>query len=149
MRQQSVIATLLTALVAVSLFASPQEASEEAAIKALIQTAYVDGLQNLGDLEKTRAGFHPDFVLLGLRDGQLTKLPIADWIAAAEKRKASGQKPPVTTCSFITVDVTGSAAVVELELAQNGKRIFTDYLSLYKFPDGWKIVGKIYHRHTS
>ncbi len=47
------------------------------------------------------------------------------------------------------MDVTGSAAAVELELAQNGKRIFTDYLSLYKFPDGWKIVGKIYHRHTS
>ena len=149
MRQQSVIATLLAALVAVSLFASPQEASEEAAIKALIQTAYVDGLQNLEDLEKTRAGFHPDFVLLGLRDGQLTKLPIADWIASAEKRKASGQKPPVTSCSFITVDVTGNAAAVELELAQNGKRIFTDYLSLYKFPDGWKIVGKIYYRHTS
>ena len=24
---------------------------------------------------------------------------------------------------------------------------FTDYLSLYKFPDGWKIVGKIYFTH--
>ncbi len=149
MRQRFVLATLVIALVAIPLFASPQVASEEAAIKALVQTGYVDGLQNLGDLEKTRAGFHPDFVLLGMRDGQLTKLPIADWITSAEKRKASGQKPPLTTCTFITVDVTGSAAAVELELAQNGKRIFTDYLSLYKFPDGWKIVGKIYYRHTS
>jgi hypothetical protein len=143
------VAPVLVVLVAVSLFAAPQVASDEAAIKALVQTAYVDGLQNLGDLEKTRAGFHPDFVLLGLREGQLTKLPIADWIASAEKRKASGQKPPLTTCTFITVDVTGSAAAVELELAQDGKRIFTDYLSLYKFPDGWKIVGKIYYRHSS
>ena len=43
--------------------------------------------------------------------------------------------------------MTGSAASVKLELHQNDTRIFTDYLSLYKFPDGWKIVGKIYYRH--
>jgi hypothetical protein len=128
--------------------ASPARAqSDEDAIKALIQSAYVDGLQNLVDLEKTKAGFHPDFVLLGLRDGKLTRLPIAEWIASAEKRKADGVKPPLTVCRFVTVDVTGSAASVKLELHQNDKRIFTDYLSLYKFPDGWKIVGKIYYRH--
>ncbi|HOQ59179.1 MAG TPA: hypothetical protein PKZ08_01035 [Vicinamibacterales bacterium] len=27
------------------------------------------------------------------------------------------------------------------------RRIFTDYLWLYESPDGWEIVGKIYHRH--
>lgn len=124
-----------------------QEKSDEEAIKNLIQTAYVDGLQNLGDLEKTRVGFHPDFVLLGLREGQLTRLPIADWIASTEKRKASGQKPPLTTCKFLHIDITGDAAMVKLELHREGQRIFTDYLSLYKFPDGWKIVGKIYYRH--
>lgn len=145
---------LLTLLVLTLIFSSAlaltskaQPAGDEEAIKALIQTAYVDGLQNLGDLEKTRAGFHPDFVLLGLRDGQLTRLPIADWIASTEKRKASGQKPPLTTCKFLQVDITGDAAMVKLELHREGQRIFTDYLSLYKFPDGWKIVGKIYFRH--
>jgi hypothetical protein len=139
------------ALIAAALIApaaSPAFAqSDEDAIKALIQSAYVDGLQNLGDLEKTKAGFHPDFVLLGLRDGKLTRLPIAEWVASAEKRKADGAKPPLTVCKFLVIDVTGSAASVKLELHQNDKRIFTDYLSLYMFPDGWKIVGKIYHRH--
>ncbi len=127
--------------------AAAQAPSDDEAIRTLVQTAYVDGLQNLGDLEKTRAGFHPDFVLLSLRDGKMTGLLIADWIASAEKRKASGQKPALTTCKFLSVDVTGEAAAVKLELHQNGKRIFTDYLSLYKFPDGWKIVGKIFYRH--
>jgi len=141
------IVAALVALLVVPMAALAQGPSEEAAIKALVQTAYVDGLQNLGDLEKTKAGFHPDFVLLGLRDGALTRLPIAEWIASAGKRKADGAKPPLTTCKFLTVDVTGSAASVKLELHQNDTRIFTDYLSLYKFPDGWKIVGKIYYRH--
>jgi len=94
-----------------------------------------------------RAGFHPDFVLLGLRDGALTRLPIAEWIASAEKRKASGTTPPLTICTFITVDVTGVAASVKLALHQNDRHILTDDLSLHKFPDGWKVVGKIYHRH--
>ena len=142
---------IVAALVAAALIApaaSPALAqSDEDAIKALIQSAYVDGLQNLVDLEKTKAGFHPDFVLLGLRDGKLTRLPIAEWIASAEKRKAEGAKPPLTVCKFVTIDVTGSAASVKLELHQNDKRIFTDYLSLYRFPDGWTIVGKIYYRH--
>ncbi len=124
-----------------------QGATEEEAIKALVQTAYVDGLINLGDLEKTRTGFHPDFVLLGVQDGKLTRLPIADWIAGTEKRKAQGQKSPEMTCKILQVDITSSAAAVKLELHRGNVHIFTDYLSLYKFPDGWKIVGKIYHRH--
>jgi hypothetical protein len=147
MSRHFTVAAGLVVVLVVSTAALAQGPSEDAAIKALVQSAYVDGLQNLGDLEKTRAGFHPDFVLLGLRDGALTRLPIAEWIASAEKRKADGVKPPLTVCKFLAVDVTGSAASVKLELHQNDARIFTDYMSLYKFPDGWKIVGKIYYRH--
>jgi len=144
---------IMTAVILVLVFFAPvplraQGTPDEEAIKALVQTAYVDGLMNSGDLEKTRAGFHPDFVLLGMQEGKLTRLPIADWIASTEKRKAQGQKPPLTTCKFLLVDVTGNAAAVKLELHREAKHIFTDYLSLYKFPDGWKIVGKIYFRHA-
>ncbi|MDI6698896.1 MAG: nuclear transport factor 2 family protein [Candidatus Saccharicenans sp.] len=148
MTKRILLVTLMAVMLVFSSTAKAQPTGDEEAIKALIQSAYVDGLQNLGDLEKTRAGFHPDFVLLGLRDGQLTRLPIADWIASTEKRKAQGQKPPVTTCKFLQVDITGEAAMVKLELHREGQRIFTDYLTLYKFPDGWKIVSKIYYRHS-
>jgi len=127
--------------------ARAEDTSDEDAIKSLIQEAYIDSLMNLGDLDKTRAGFHPDFVLLGVRDNQLTRLPIADWIASAEKRKAGGQIPPPFSGTFPSVDITGISAVAKIELSQNGRHIFTDYLSLYKFDEGWKIVGKIFHRH--
>jgi len=141
------VATLIV-LLSASVVLRAQAGPEEEAIKALVQTAYVDGLINLGDLDKTRAGFHPDFVLLGVQDGKLTRLPIADWIAGTEKRKAQGQASPQMTCQILQVDVTGNAAVVKLELHRGNTHVFTDYLSLYKFPDGWKIVGKIYHRHA-
>jgi len=148
MKQRIMIVTILVALLSAPVFLRAQGGQDDEAIKALVQTAYVDGLMNLGDLEKTRAGFHPDFVLLGLQDGKLTRFPIADWIASAEKRKAQGQKPPLVICKFVQVDVTGNAAAVKLELSREGKHIFTDYLSLYRFPDGWKIVGKIYQQHA-
>jgi len=138
----------LVVLLAIPCTAAAQSpADDAAAIRTLVQEAYIDGLFHLVDLEKTRAGFHPDFVLLGLRDGQLTRLPIAEWIASAEKRKADGQKPTRTTPRFASIDITGAAALAKVELHQDSKHVFTDYLSLYKFPDGWKIVGKIYHRH--
>jgi len=135
-------------LFSVSLLSQSQDISDEDAIKQLVQEAYVDGLLNLKDLEKTRSGFHPDFVLLGLRNGNLTRFPIADWIASAEKQKAEGRKPPETTIKAISIDVTGTAAAVKLELNRAGKLVYTDYLSLYKFNDGWKIVGKIYFSHS-
>jgi hypothetical protein len=141
-----VLAVIL--LVSLPFVVRAEEPADEAAIKQLVQQAYVDGLLNLGDLERTRAGFHPDFVLLGLRNGQLTRFPIADWIASAEKQKAAGQKPPLTTIRKISVDITGTAAAVRLELDRAGKLVYTDYLSLYKFADGWKIVGKIYFLHS-
>ena len=38
-------------------------------------------------------------------------------------------------------------SVVKVELSRDGTHVFTDFLSLYKTPDGWKIIGKIFQRH--
>ena len=37
--------------------------------------------------------------------------------------------------------------IVKIELRIEGKHKYTDYLSLYKFNEGWKIVSKIYCDH--
>lgn len=122
--------------------------SEEEAIKKVIQEAYIDAMQNLGDLEAARKGFHPDFEMLLFRDGQMSKLHIKDWIARVEKRIANPPStPPNITGKFIDMEITGTVAVVKLELHRDGKKIFTDYLSLYKFEDGWKMVSKVYYQH--
>jgi hypothetical protein len=46
------------------------------------------------------------------------------------------------------VDITNNEAVARVEVHRDGKHIFTDYLSLYKFADGWKIVGKIFQSRS-
>jgi hypothetical protein len=122
--------------------------TDEDAVKQVITSAYIDGIQNRGSAEQIRAGFHPDFNMLRLMDNDIKPLPIEEWIANLEKSKAKGDAPPAKAeGKFINVDITGNAAVVKLELYREGKKTFTDYLVLYKFAEGWKIVSKTYHRH--
>ncbi|MEN8224302.1 MAG: nuclear transport factor 2 family protein [Bacteroidota bacterium] len=141
---------LIALLIGAFAFAGDEDNDKEA-IKKLILTAYVDGLQNNGDLDATRKGFYPGFNLLIYKDVMVDKLPIYNWITYAEMRKKKNPDPlpaeDLTSCEFELIDITGTAAVAKIHLSKGGKKIYTDYLSLYKFADdGWKIVGKIYYK---
>ncbi len=144
--------TLLFAALSICMFITAQSAdkNEDEAIKKLILTAYVDGLQNKGDLDQTRNGFYPGFDLLMFQHGMINKFPIYNWITYAEMEKQKDPSPltedKLTTCEFEFIDITGNAAVAKIHLSKGGKKIFTDYLSLYEFDDGWKIVSKIYYK---
>jgi hypothetical protein len=138
------------------LFLSPgflfaQDDTEKETIQKVIQKAYVDGLQNKGPVSDIEDGFHPGFELLGNRNNELTKWPIYSWVQYHEKKLAEDPSPPtedkVVTCKFPMIDVTGNAAIAKIELYRDGEKIFTDYLSLYKFDEGWQIVSKIYFSH--
>lgn len=82
---------LRIAILAVSLVAArgafADEAVEADAVKAVVTSAYVEGVHRQGDPALMRAGFHPEF------------------------------------------------------------RVFTDFLSLYKLPEGWRIVAKTFQSH--
>lgn len=121
-------------------------------IEALIEASYINGAFNDLDTKSMKEGFHPVFKIYGAqKDGGLQQLPIDEWIAGIEKRKASPDFDPKNQKwehRFALVDVTGSAAVAKIELFKNKKHVFTDYLSLLKLGDGWKITDKVYYRHT-
>jgi hypothetical protein len=126
------------------------EADKEA-IKQVIQSAYVEGLQNEGDPAKIDAGFHPGFVMTGISEGdQIWQMPIYTWRERTMKAVREGKKPraedELVTVNFLDVDVTGTAAVVKLEFLVGEEKKYVDYISLYKFENGWKIVGKIFYK---
>jgi hypothetical protein len=130
-------------------FANAQ-VSDEGSIKQVITASYIEGIQNEGSSEQIRKGFHPSFNMLRMTDNDIKPLPIEEWISNIEKTKAQNPNAPAKPKAegkFINVDITGNAAVVKLELYRQNKKTFTDYLVLYKFPDGWKIVSKTYFRH--
>jgi hypothetical protein len=124
--------------------------TDEEAIKQVVTSAYIEGIQNTGPVEDIRKGFHPTFNMLRLMENELKPYPIEEWIAAIEKRRSEATTPPKRTDGkFISVDITGNAATVKLELYREGKKTFTDYLVLYKFSEGWRIVSKTYYRHPA
>lgn len=124
---------------------------EEEAIKNVIQTAYVEGLQNEGNLEKIDSGIHPDFNLLGIGEGdEMWKLSIADWKVKTVKRLEKGELPRtgegLVSIKFLSIDITGTAAVAKIEFYVGERLTFVDYISLYKFESGWKMVNKIFYK---
>jgi hypothetical protein len=145
---------LLFTVIFFSSFLLPEEVDiekEKEAIKQVILSAYRDGIVNVGDVEAIKKGFHPEFNLLGLNKEKtdIWKLPIAEWIKGVEKKKKEGQYPPAQKVSFkfLLVDVVGNAGIAKIEFYKGEKLAYTDFLSLYKFNDGWKLVAKIYQEH--
>jgi len=61
--------------------------------------------------------------------------------------KAAPDAPRETTAKFLGVEITATAATCKVELCRGGKQVFTDFLALYRFEDGWKIVSKTFYRH--
>jgi hypothetical protein len=122
--------------------------SDEEAVKAVVTSAYIEGIHNRGSVDDIRRGIHPSFNMLRLVDNEIKPFPIEEWITALEKAKKESTTPQVRTeGKFVDVDITGNAAVVKLELYRESKKIFTDYIVLYKFNEGWRMVSKTFFRH--
>lgn len=123
------------------------DTADVAAVKAIVTSAYVEGVHRQGDPALMRAGFHPDFRMYMLREGKVSVVTLDQWaerIGGGDKGKGPA---PKIDANFTQVDVTGSTAVARVEVRRDGKHVFTDYLSLYKLPEGWRIVAKTFQSH--
>lgn len=118
--------------------------TDEEEIQAVITSAYIEGVHLNRDTEAIRAGFHPEFVMTILDDGGVINATLDQWV---ERIAASSPQEHEIEWEFENVDVTGSAAVVKLAVFEDGTQIYTDYMGLYKFDSGWKIVNKIFYSH--
>ena len=139
-----VILFVIFTVISLNLFSQ----NDEELIKNVIQKSYIDAIMNQGVLEHATDGFHPCFTLIGLNKDQTTVslLPIYNWIEYTrqlKERNPEGSKDKYI-CEFKFIDITGNTAMAKLELSVNSNKVFTDYVGLYKFKDGWKIVNKIY-----
>lgn len=143
-----VVAALSAIVLSAASFAADVDADIQA-VKKVIEDAYVKGIHIDRDVAAVRGGFDPVFVMFRLDKGAVIQMTIDEWVAGIEKsrKERPGPLPQKTTHEFSMVDVTGDAAVARIEIYKDGKHVFTDYMSLYKLADGWKIVGKIYYRH--
>lgn len=117
------------------------------AIEALLQT-YFDGLYE-GDVEKLGAAFHESADLRSVAaDGTLAVLPRAQWFEAVKSRPSARSKDLPRHDFVVTIDRSSPTTAFAKVHCQIPPRYFTDYLSLAKLRDGWKIIAKTFHTDT-
>ncbi len=132
-----------------SKYLDEKEATEDE-VKKVVLESYVNGAFNELDHESMANGFHKDFAIFSADGESLARYEIEDWVSGVKKRKSNSNFDPASNKwehKFPLVDVTGTSAIVKVELTRKGKHVYTDYLSLLKFESGWKIVGKVYTQH--
>lgn len=112
--------------------------SDSVQIRSAIENSYIHGLINGKDYAEAKRGIHHDFTLLGHQGDSLTEKSIDQWIAQRKKR------PDLAEVGYkiCFIDIDGDAAVSKIEMFRGSIRA-VDYLFLYKFHSGWKIVSAI------
>ena len=125
------------------------DTDDDAAIKEVVDRAYVQGVHIDSDAAKIRSGMHDSFVMFVRNGDDVTALTRDAWIERIEasKAKAKPGPKPETKAEIDVLDRSGDTAVVRVKLFRDGKQIFTDYISVYRFASGWKLVGKVFQRH--
>jgi hypothetical protein len=148
--KKAIAIIVVVLLVVVQLQAVIFNSGSEKEVEKVVHESYFNGAFNRLNTEAMRKGFHPDFAIFSAKGNEISKYPIDTWIKGIEKNKLSADFDPSRSkmdCKIISTDVTEGCAAVKVEISKDGKKIFTDYLSLLKFDEGWKIVAKVYHRH--
>jgi hypothetical protein len=135
-------AILLTLLAALPLFAQDADTT---AITSVVQRAYVEGVHIDADAEKARSGMHESFVMYVRTEEGVNAVPRDEWLGRLKPRSAGAPRPDVKA-DISVLDKTTDAALVKVNVFRDGKQVFTDYISLYRFKDGWKMVAKIFQR---
>lgn len=153
MRYNYLVGIMLLSATTFSLSQNDKETqNEQEVVKNIIQTSYVEGLANEGDMDKIDQGFHPKFILIGQGDGQdAWTLTIDTWKEYKEQDKKSGKLPTKkgekVSAKFLSIDIVEKVAVVKLELYVGKILKYVDFLTLYKFDNDWKIISKTYYQY--
>jgi len=86
------------------------------------------------------AAFHPTALLMSAtRAGELKAMTQVEWWQRISRPRSA---PLRRVRSIRHVDVVGLAAIARIDIV-NGATSSTDYLTLLRLADGWRIVNKI------
>jgi hypothetical protein len=101
-----------------------------------------------GDLAKLARAFHNVAHLFSSEDGKLADMSQEQWFALLRSRQSPQSRDLPRRDWVVQIDRSGPTTAFAKVQCQVPPRYFTDYLTLVKLADGWKIVSKTYHTET-
>jgi hypothetical protein len=116
------------------------------AVQKVVEEAYIKGIHGDQNLRRVKGGFHEEFAMLVLNNNNIDKVNVDEWLNRIAQMKRNNPElwNSKTSYDFRIVDITKNAAVAKLNVYKGTTHFSTDYMLLYKFDEGWKIVSKIF-----
>ena len=105
---------------------------------------YIQG-HATGNGDFMRKAFHTDAKVMAFRDGKLTNLTAEEFASRFNGKPAPDEAQRKRTIE--SVEITGNAGVGKIVLDYPTVK-FTDYMSLLKVGDEWKIVNKVFYAES-
>jgi hypothetical protein len=132
-------AAILVALTVIAIGMRSQAQTEEAAVRLTVET-YLHGLK-FNDVESFKRVFYPEAKLFFVRkNGGLGQLRQEQWYKGFAANPGKEEKGDL---KITAIDITDKAASVKV-VENYEDATYTDYISLLRIADGWKIVNKIF-----
>ena len=120
--------------------------NDKDAIRQVIEKAYIEGIHTTQDENVVRNGIHKDFAMLVYKGDNFEKVTIDMWLKRIERSKK--ENPDLWSkkshYDSMIINVTNYAASAVFNLFKGNEFYAADFMLLYKFNDGWKIVSKIF-----
>ena len=108
---------------------------------------YFDGLYE-GDTAKLARVFHGVAHLFSVTEGRLDDMSREQWFELVRSRKSAQSQDLKRHDWVVQIDRSSPATAFAKVHCQIPPRYFTDYLTLVKLADGWRIVSKTFHTET-
>ena len=140
-----ILGVLLLAVVGISRIVanthgSSQAQADTAAARVPLDN-YIQG-HATGNGDFMRKAFHTDAKVMAFRDGKLTNMTSEEFASRFNGKPAADEAQRKRTIE--SVEITGNAGVGKIVLDYPTVK-FTDYMSLLKVGDEWKIVNKVFY----
>ena len=138
---------LITLFVSVNCLAQTAE-NEKKAIEEVINKYFIGAAFNNIDTLALKEGFHESFNFQWRHGHGYVVLPLKKWTKFLEHQKLFRPEwNNRTTAEISVLGIEKKAAVARVDIFNNKIPESTDFLSLYKFKNGWKITNRIFERY--
>lgn len=118
-----------------------QTTDDVRSIESLIETNYVRGVHIDRDHSLIRQGFHDSFTInVRINEDSLLVGTLDMWLSRLGTEANEAQ----ISHKLVDMNITRNSATAKIEIYEDQKLIYTDYMLLYKFSKGWRFVSKIF-----
>lgn len=114
----------------------------EAIISVL--STYFDGLYNSDTAALSRV-FHPRAHYACATEGVLQYLSMAEYFPIADKRPSPASRGEARNDRIVSIEFAGPVTAFARVECSIGAKFFTDFLTLIRVDDEWRIISKVFH----